>query len=110
MAPSPTAAAAKTNGRTELGRFATGNQFSTGNPHRSAVGKLRTAMLSAITPEAIEAVVLTLLNLAIDGNIPAAKLIFDIVGKPECETPATGLEITTENFSEIKNAWLAKCD
>ena len=104
--PSPTA----TNGRGQLGRFTIGNKFSLGNPHRSAVQKLRASMLSAITEEAIAAVVVTLLNLAIDGNVPAAKLIFDVVGKPECDTPATGLEITPENFERIKHELLARAN
>lgn len=110
MTPSATAAAAKTNGRGHLGRFATGNKFGTGNPHRSAVQKLRAAMLSAITEDAVAAVVLSLVNLAIDGNVPAAKVILDVVGKPEADTPATGLAITDTNFQEVKNALLARAN
>ena len=100
--------ATATNGRGSLGRFAPGNKFAKGNPHASKVQKLRASMLSAITEDAVAAVVLSLLNLAIDGNVPAAKLLFDVVGKPECDTSASGLEITDTNFQEIKNAWLAK--
>lgn len=104
MAPSP----AGSNGRGELGRFATGNKFGTGNPNASKVQKLRAAVLRAISEEDVQGIILTMIDLAIGGDIAAAKLILSTIG-PATEGDTTAApEINNSNFQEIKNAWLAK--
>ena len=110
MKPSP----AETNGRGQLGRFGTGNKFGTGNPHASKIQKLRAAMLSAVAEKDVKAIVMKLIGLAQEGDLKAAKMILDLVGRPEGDTPAAATtpsaatEINNSNFQEIKNAWLAK--
>ena len=105
MKPSPAAS----NGRSSRGTFGPGNQFGSGNPHRSQVQKLRGAMLAAITAEDVQMIVLAMIDKAIAGDIAAAKLILSTIGPPtEGDTTATAPVITQDNFKEIKNAWLAR--
>ncbi len=102
--PSPTA----TNGRCQLGRFAVGNSFSKGNPHGSKVQKLRAAMLEVVTEEDVKTIVLTLIGLAEGGDLKAAKMILDLIGRPDGDAPAAATDINESNFQEIKNALLAR--
>ncbi len=82
--PSPT----EPTGRCDDGRFGQGNRFSTGNPHSATVGKLRTALLDAITEDDMKAVILKLIDLAKSGNIAATKLLLDrCLGKPAVDQP-----------------------
>ena len=67
------------------GRFAKGNQAAVGRRRKQAehVGKLRTAMYAAFTPEGVLRVVAELETLAEDGNVQAIKEYLDrAVGKP----------------------------
>ena len=102
--PSPAAR----NGRTQLGRFTVGNKFGTGDPHRSRVQRLRASMLSCVTEKDIKIVTLTLISMAQAGDLRAVKLLFDLIGRPEGDTPAAAPEINESNFQEVKNAWLAR--
>ena len=78
MEPSPT----ETNGRSHDGRFGRGNNFSTGYPHAVAVGRLRSALLAAVSEDDVRVVVAKLVSMAKEGDIKAAKLILDrCVGK-----------------------------
>ena len=52
------------NGRDERGRFAPGNVGGPGNPHAKQVGKLRSAMLAAVSDKEMKAVVKKLVELA----------------------------------------------
>lgn len=110
MAPSPTGG----NGRTSAGQFAPGNKIAKGNPHASKVQKLRAAMLEVIEPKDVKTIVLTLIGLAQEGDVKAAKMILDLVGRPEGDTPATAPTIpvppaiTPNNFERIKRELLAR--
>jgi hypothetical protein len=67
------------------GRFAKGNKAAVGRRARHAehVGKLRTAMLAAMTPESVLRIMATLEAEAENGNIVAIKEYLDrAVGKP----------------------------
>ena len=71
-----------TNGRNSAGRFLPGNPGGPGNPHAGKVGKLRTALVEAVTEQDIAEVVASLVKAAKSGDIPAAKLLFDrVIGK-----------------------------
>lgn len=71
------------------GKFAKGNPGGPGNPHAARVAKLRAALLDAITPEAITAVVKALVSEAKAGNVAAAKELLDrAVGKVADPAPA----------------------
>lgn len=110
MAPSP----AGSNGRGQLGRFATGNKFGTGNPNASKIQKLRAAMLSAVSEKDVKAIVSQVMKLAVGGDLKAAKMILDLVGRPEGDTPADAPTspvtpaITPNNFERIKRELLAR--
>ena len=79
MAPSPNG----DNGRDESGRFTPGNPGGPGNPHAAQVGRLRSALLDAVTPEDMRAVALALVEKARAGDIAAARVLFDrVLGKP----------------------------
>jgi hypothetical protein len=71
------------NGRDEKGRFRPGNTLGRGNPHAAHVARLRSALLDAVEPGDLEAVVVTLCRLAREGDVPAAKLLMDrLLGPP----------------------------
>ena len=71
------------DGRDERGRFALGNSGGPGNPHAKQTGKLRSAMLKAVTEKDMRAVVMKLVELAKSGNVPAAKEVLDrCLGRP----------------------------
>ncbi len=71
------------NGRDERGRFAPGHPGGPGNPHAKQTGKLRSAMLKAVTEKDMRAVVMKLVELAKSGNVPAAKEVLDrCLGRP----------------------------
>lgn len=71
------------NGRGASGRFAKGNPGGPGNPHAQQVGKLRSAMLRAVTEADVKAIVARLVKLAKEGNVQAAREVLDrCVGKP----------------------------
>jgi hypothetical protein len=71
------------SGRTVTGQFVAGNPGGPGNPHARRVAALRVAMLDAITPDAMAAIIGTLMNAAMNGDVQAAKLLLAYaVGKP----------------------------
>lgn len=71
-----------TNGRNSAGQFLRGNPGGPGNPHAGKVGKLRTALVEAVTEQDIADIVSALVKAAKSGDIPAAKLLFDrCIGK-----------------------------
>ncbi len=71
------------NGRDEHGRFLPGHPGGPGNPHAKQTGKLRSAMLKAVTEKDMRDVVMKLVELAKSGNVPAAKEVLDrCLGRP----------------------------
>ncbi|MEN6386383.1 MAG: hypothetical protein ABFD79_14490 [Phycisphaerales bacterium] len=71
------------NGKDINGRFCKGNKFGRGNPHAAKVSKLRAALLKAVKPKEIEAVIKKLLEQAKSGNPDAIKELLDrVIGKP----------------------------
>jgi len=71
------------NGRDNAGKFLPGNSGGPGNPFASRVGKLRSALISAVTEEDVQAVVKAIVTAAKSGDVAAAKLFFDrVLGKP----------------------------
>jgi len=79
MVPSPNG----DNGRDSLGRFAVGNSGGPGNPHAAQVGRLRSALLDAVTSDDMRAVALALVEKAKAGDITAARVLSDrVLGKP----------------------------
>ena len=71
------------NGRDEHGRFTQGNPGGPGNPLAQRVGKLRTALLNAVTEDDMREIIEALVEKAKAGNIAAARVLFDrTLGKP----------------------------
>jgi hypothetical protein len=80
---SPSPNGSNRSGRAPGGRFAPGNSGGPGNPHAAAVGRLRAAMLAAVSPEDVAAIVRQLVELAKGGSVPAIREVLDrTVGKP----------------------------
>ena len=71
--PSPSAS----NGRDGRGRFARGNRLSKGNPFARKVAALRSALLGAITPSDIKAIVKRLIKNARAGDLASCREILD---------------------------------
>lgn len=70
-------------GRDGRGRFAPGNPGGPGNPHASQVGALRAALLAAVTPEDLTAIVGKLVELAKGGDVRAIREVLDrTLGRP----------------------------
>jgi hypothetical protein len=81
------------SGRTPGGRFAPGNRGGPGNPHAATVAKLRAAILAAVTPEDIDAIIRALVHRAKGGDMAAAKELLDrAVGKPTDASVAERLD------------------
>jgi hypothetical protein len=71
------------NGRDIDGRFAAGNKLSLGNAGNRRQRELRTALVEAATPEKVRAVEESLHEVAVGGDVAAAKVWLDhVVGKP----------------------------
>ena len=69
--------------RDARGRFAKGNSGGPGNPLGGQVARLRSAMLTAVSVEDMQAIVRQLVELAKGGNVQAAKEVFDrCLGRP----------------------------
>ena len=70
-------------GRDSKGRFTPGNPGGPGNPHARQIGLLRSAMIEAVSPEDMRSIALELVDKAKDGNLAAARLLFDrVLGRP----------------------------
>jgi hypothetical protein len=79
----PTPAEPPSNGRGADGRFTPGNKAAAGNPFHRAVAARRKALLEAIGPEDVAAVARKLRDMALAGDVPAAKVLLSyVVGRP----------------------------
>jgi hypothetical protein len=89
MSPAPKTNAANSQqapspGRDAGGRFAEGNPGGPGNPYPRRVAALRRALLDSVTEDDIKAIAKAVIEEAKDGNIAAAKIIFQYtLGKPD---------------------------
>lgn len=65
------------NGRDSRGRFTAGNPGGPGNPYAQRVGKLRNALLDAVTEDDLRGVIEALVEKAKGGDVAAARILFD---------------------------------
>jgi hypothetical protein len=80
------------------GRFVKGNPGGPGNPHNKQIAGLRQALLRTVTPDDIETIVRSLIDLAREGNLPAIKMFLAyFIGKPDA-------------FVRESMAWAEDCD
>ena len=78
----PSPAGAITSDRDPKGRWQSGNGAGRGNPLAKQVQAIRVALVSAVTPADIQAVVQRLLQQAKEGDVVAAKIIFERTAGP----------------------------
>ena len=91
------------SGRTAGGRFATGNAGGPGNPHAPTVAKLRAAILAAVTPEDIDAIVRAMIQRAKGGDLGATKELLDrVIGKPADADLAERLDALERTAAELR--------
>ena len=84
-------------GRDSGGRFTTGNAGGPGNPYARRVGQLRSALLDAVSDEDIRRTIEAIVAQARDGDIVAARILFDrILGPPIAADVVARLEALEE--------------
>ena len=67
----------------QTGRFLPGNSGGPGNPYAARVATYRTALLEAVTPGDLAAIVRTLVQAARSGDVAATKIVFErTLGRP----------------------------
>ena len=89
--PSETAA----NGRLANGKFGKGNRFAKGNPNAARVANLRQTLLSAVKPADLKEIVQTLVQQAKNGDLNAAREVFDRVLGRAVASVNTTLDVTS---------------
>ena len=83
MITTPSPSDGNGDGRDGRGRFAPGNKCGRGNPLAKRVGRLRSAMIEAVTDDDMRAIIVKLVELAKDGDVTAAREVLDrCLGKP----------------------------
>jgi hypothetical protein len=89
-APKP----APADGRDGAGRFTAGNHLGRGNPFARQVADRRKALLGAVTAADVAAVAKKLRDLALAGDVAAAKVLLSyVVGKPAEVTDPDRLDL-----------------
>lgn len=69
--------------RDAQGRFVVGNPGGPGNPYAKRTAELRAALIAAVAPDDVEAVVKTLITLGKGGDVAAARLLLSYAaGRP----------------------------
>lgn len=90
-------------GRTPGGRFAPGNAGGPGNPHAATVAKLRAAILAAVTPEDVEAIIRAMVHRAKGGDMGAIRELLDrAIGKPTDADLAERIERLEQAADELR--------
>ena len=90
------------NDRTLDGRFAPGNAISQGNLGNKRMKELRRALLECATEEKVKAVEESLHELAVGGDVAAAKVWLDhVVGKPVQALEVSGPDGQALNLPSI---------
>jgi hypothetical protein len=96
----PSPAGAISSARDPKGRWQQGNKAGRGNPLARQVQLIRTALVNAVTPKDIKAVIQRLLQQAKDGDVASAKIIFD-----RAAGPAQSLDLDLR-LTELENRLL----
>lgn len=92
-----------TSGRDGKGRFTRGNKGGPGNPYARRVGRLRSALLDAVTPEDLREVAAALVREAKGGSVPAAREIIDrLLGPPVAADIIERLEALERLLAGVK--------
>jgi hypothetical protein len=88
--------------RGQDGRFAKGNPGGPGNPFARQVAALREAALAAITPDDVRAILAKMAELALAGDVQAAKLVLAYgIGRPAATADPDRLDVQEwQHFKE----------
>jgi hypothetical protein len=79
-------------------RFAKANPGAPGNPFARRVAALRQAAVAAITPDAVQAILAKMTELALGGDVQAAKLVLSYaIGKPGAAADPDRLDVQEWN-------------
>ena len=101
--PSPTGSNGAQDSRDARGRFAKGNAGGMGNPFARQVAALRQAALASITLDAVGAILAKMVELALTGDVPAAKLVLAYaIGRPATAPDPDRLDV--EEWNHFKEA------
>jgi len=73
----PSPAGANSSDRDAKGRYQLNNKAGRGNPLAKQVQIIRSALINAITPKDIQAIVHRLIAKAKDGDVASAKVMFE---------------------------------
>jgi hypothetical protein len=95
-------------GRTPGGRFAPGNAGGPGNPHAATVAKLRAAIMAAVTPEDIDAIIRALVHRAKGGDMAAIREVLDrAIGRPSDADLAERLDALERAAEQLREGGAA---
>jgi hypothetical protein len=90
-------------GRGPDGRFAKGNPDGSGNPFARQVAALRQAALAAITPDDVRGIFAKMAELALAGDVQAAKLVLAYaIGRPAAAPDPDRLDV--QEWNHFKEA------
>ena len=98
------------SGRDSQGKFKKGNKCSCGRPKNSFPERVREAVYGHITPEQVITVLDAMYDLAIEGDVSAARVFLDyVLGKPKQDVAIeSGVALTLEDF--VKSVDLSYAD
>ena len=91
-------------GRDSGGRFTKGNPGGPGNPYARRVAELRSTMIDAVTDADMQVVIAAIVQQARDGDLAAAKLLFDrTLGPPIAADIMAKIEELDERIEAIQD-------
>ena len=98
------------NGRNENGKFTENNRFGHGNPFAKKTAQLRAALLSAITPDDMIAIIKITIVKARRGQIAAIREVFDrAIGKSLESDLLEKIETLEKAVNEFERANKCTC-
>jgi hypothetical protein len=96
--------------RAPNGRFLVGNPGGPGNPFAGKVAKLREAGWKSVKPAEVRKVYRKLLDLALSGDVPAARLLLDrLLGPVEAVDVLTELAEIRKVVDSLLNERQTRC-
>lgn len=92
------------NGRDAGGRFTKGNAGGPGNPFAAHVGRLRSALINAVSIDDMKAIVGALVKKAKGGDVAAAKIVLErCLGRPIEHDLLERLEELEQFVAQMRN-------
>ena len=99
---------AGSDGRDRTGRFGPGNRSGRGNPFARRTAELHRALMDAVEPRMIAAIAKRLTKAALEGDVAAAKVVFDrALGRSAPSVFRLPRIVTTADLPKAMNKILA---